>query len=29
MPIGFERLGAGGLFCDVPQKGNWYLSTNG
>ena len=29
MPIQFERLGAGGLFCDVPQKGNWYMSTNG
>jgi murein DD-endopeptidase MepM/ murein hydrolase activator NlpD len=28
-PIEFERLGAGGLFCDVPQKDNWYMSTNG
>jgi hypothetical protein len=29
MPIEFECLGAGGLFCDVPKKGNWYMSTNG
>jgi hypothetical protein len=29
MPIQFERLGAGGLFCDDPKKGNWYVSTNG
>ena len=29
IPIQFERLGAGGLFCDVPKKGNWYMSTNG
>ena len=29
IPIQVERLGAGALFCDVPKKGNWYMSTNG